>query len=154
MNTIATDQRKFFTKEDVTNLESFLSKHREKILDLFDKNSPNYIKRKSFVSERMKIKDTFEEYLNGGIVSEKTPSKSIFHIFQQSKRDIANSTEFLRLSREEQIKLYEFVQSLISKYMVSNKTHNSESYEENIIEINSDMSSWNSDNLALLKLSI
>lgn len=270
--------------------------------------------RKSFVSERMRLKDTFEEYLNGGIVSEKPPSKDRFEIIQQSKRDIVRSKEFRSLSREEQktklreiipviddlkdedlnkiseyynpywgkidedslrlvtsfgelrfefkdalivgvdfwplgvglteedvgfiksnrnkiysvkfiiedtiktfvskqtlisrsvwygsdnkwgtkpysififdkefyditsskiygfdscnldgfycfteeqIKLYEYVQSTISKYKVSNKSHNSESYEENIKEtikgINSDMSSWNGDNLALLKLSI
>lgn len=306
--------KKFFTEEDVKNLECFLTKHKEKILDLLDKNSPNYIMRKSFVSERMRLKDTFEEYLNGGPISEKSPSKDRFEIIQQSKRDIVGSKEFRSLSREEQktklreiipviddlkdedlnkiseyynpywgkidedslrlvtsfgelrfefkdalivsmnlrplgvdlteeevdfirnnrnkiysvkfiigdtiktfvskqtlisrsvwygsdnkwgakpygiyifdkefyditsskvygfdscnldgfycfteeqIKLYEYVRSSISKYIVSNKSHNSESYEENIKQtikdINSDMSSWNSDNLALLKLSI
>lgn len=102
MNTMTTDQKKFFTEEDVTNLETFLIKHREKILDLLDKNSPNYIMRKSFVSERMRLKDTFEEYLTGGSISEKPPSEDRFQIFQQSKRDIVSSKEFLSLPIEKQ----------------------------------------------------
>ena len=102
MNATTTDQKKFFTEEDVTNLESFLIKHREKILDLLDKNSPNYIMRKSFVSERMRLKDTFEEYLTGGSISEKPPSADRFQIFQQSKRDIVVSKEFRSLPSEKQ----------------------------------------------------
>lgn len=58
---------------------------------------------------------------------------------------------------DEQIKLYEFVGTIVSKYQVSNKTHNSESYEEHIKEtikgINPDMRNWDTENLALLKLS-
>lgn len=98
MDAITTNQKKFFTEEDVTSLESFLIKHRKKILDLFDKNSPNYIMKKSFVSDRMRLKDTFEEYLTGGSISEKPPSEDRFQIFQQSKKDIVRSKEFTSLT--------------------------------------------------------
>ena len=100
-----------FTEQEVKNLESFLIKHRVKIMELFDENSPNYIKRKSFVSERMRLRDSFEEYLEGITPSEKPEEK--FSILQESKSEILLKEEFRSLSSETRSRILNELLSII-----------------------------------------